>query len=122
MFKKDSIVLKRKKWRFILPLAVILTIFSSCEKQSIKDDSDWVGLWTGNESGEIYFLDIQTDSEGSSYEVVGEDIIFGKPKIDETNNELSVGEKTFKIDAYPFLNETLNKSQAVLDSILFTRS
>lgn len=101
---------------------ILLLVFNGCKKTNPEDLALWYGLWSGNQNGEIYFLSIQEKKGESSYEQVGQDIIYGTPEIDTKNNTLKIKSKTLQINSYPALNPNLQKSQASLDGIVYTKN
>ncbi len=99
----------------------LFMILLSCQKTSEETLKDWLGLWSANENGQVYFLEVQEGSQ-STYEVAGQSVIYGSVNIDQKKNTLSIKSKTFNINAYPALNSSLNKYQATLDGLVFTKN
>lgn len=123
--KNNSKSLNMQKWHFFIGKTVMMAIFIfgvACNKDRIEVDSEWIGLWTGNENGAIYFIDIQKGRGDSSYENVGVETIQGTCFLDEEEDLLKIGAKQFQIDIYPFYNDFLEKEQVQLDGIIFTKS
>lgn len=98
-------------------------IFSMCTCQKTSEDTlkNWLGLWSAHENTQLYFLDVKEGSE-SSYEISGQSVVYGSVSINTSKNTLSIKSKTFNINTYPTLNSTLNKYQATLDGLVFTKN
>ena len=102
-------------------LTVVLSMFTACKGQ-IDGNDNWIGLWSGNKDGEIYFLDIKQINGSSSYEKVGDDPVFGTIRINEQENELKIGDRVFEINQIPILNELTNKWEVRVEEVSYVRN
>ncbi|PCJ80438.1 MAG: hypothetical protein COA57_15000 [Flavobacteriales bacterium] len=109
---------------YIIFLLLLTTAFSCDKKQAYKIDENYVGLWTGHENGQVYFVDISQQKGESSYEVQGKEIIYGTAKVDEKNDKLIIGKKELSIETPPHEEDIggVVRWQMTLDGLEYTRS
>ncbi len=104
-------------------LCLYIVILSACSKDSFKKPSiEWLGLWTANESGMVYFLNITEEKGQSFYEVQGSTPNYGNVEISDTQKILRINTLEFNITQYPFMNESLQKKQMQLNHLLYTKN
>jgi len=91
-------------------------------KGKIDGNDQWIGLWAGNKSNQIYFIDIQTRNGASSYEKVGEDPLFGTVRINEKEAELKIGDALFEINHVPKINEITDKLEMMVEGVGYVKN
>jgi len=102
-------------------LAALLSLFTGCKGQ-IDGNENWIGLWSGNKNGQIYFLDILLKNGSSSFEKVGQEPIYGTVRINEKQMELKIGEQVFEINQIPLLNELTSKWEMRVEDVSYVRN
>lgn len=108
--------------RLVYVLTGWLICISSCRKDESVSLKDWLGLWTGNQNGQIYFIDIQEEKNQSSFEQLGQDITYGTARVNQEENSLKMGDKSWTIDQYPFVDHSINKWKCQLDGVVYVKS
>ena len=106
---------KMKKFKTIILCLFVTLCFCSCKKNAVKVDSNFVGNW--KQYGVYIISEIVIPEKGKAtyHGVVGssEANHDGVAKIDKKKNELYIGLKKWKIDAYPYQDNDLSLGGAV---------
>ncbi len=122
MFNKlYSICFFVKKWHIHFIFCVILTLNTACQT-IFEKQPHWLGLWTSTQNGNICFIEIADRQNQSFFEKNGTIITYGRAKLNEDKDQLSIADVSFDILTYPYKDTADQKWKMQLDTLQFVKN